>query len=291
MPSSYPALLIIDVQKAIDDPTWGRRNNADAEKRMQDLLERWRTRGWPIVHVRHHSREADSTYRPGQRGCEFKPEVQPLPGEKIVTKQTNNAFVDTELDSWLRLRHIESVVICGVITNNSVEASARMAGNLGYRTIVVSDATATFDKVDYCGRHRTAGEVHAMSLANLDGEYARVISSVQLLQQIDMQPPVECSDSLDRVRANIDRVDRQIVALLAQRGGYVKDAARFKTDRAAVKAPDRVEQVIAKVTALALELDANPAIVERVYRVMIEAFIAAELEEHAAIRRFATPPR
>lgn len=105
-----PALLIIDVQKAIDHPSWGRRNNVDAERRMGELLQHWRARDWPIVHVRHQERE--STYRLGQAGCEFKPEVQPSAGEKIVTKHTNNAFVDTKLDGWLRGRHIDSVVIC-----------------------------------------------------------------------------------------------------------------------------------------------------------------------------------
>ena len=64
-------------------------------------------------------------------------------------------------------------MIIGVTTNNSVEATARASGNLGFRTIVVSDATFTFGRKDFAGRMHTAEEVHAMSLANLDGEYAR----------------------------------------------------------------------------------------------------------------------
>jgi isochorismate pyruvate lyase len=90
-------------------------------------------------------------------------------------------------------------------------------------------------------------------------------------------------DSLDQVRAQIDRLDRQIVALLAERGEYVRQAARFKKTSADVAAPARVEQVIAKVRTLASESGAEPAVVERVYRAMIAAFIETEQAEHARL--------
>jgi isochorismate pyruvate lyase len=90
-------------------------------------------------------------------------------------------------------------------------------------------------------------------------------------------------NSLEQVRENIDRLDRQIVGLLAERGRYVAQAARFKKTANDVKAPQRVEQVITKVVALSSEVGANPAVTEAVYRAMISAFIAAELNEHAAL--------
>ena len=105
----------------------------------------------------------------------------PRAGERIIEKQTNSAFIGTSLEAELRARKIADVVITGVITNNSVEATARMAGNLGFSTIVVADATATFGRRDFAGTWRTADEVHAMSLANLDGEYAKVITTDELL--------------------------------------------------------------------------------------------------------------
>lgn len=175
------ALLIVDVQKAIDHPSWGRRNNPHAESHIGRLLDVWRRKRRPVIHVRHLSREPESTYRPGQEGCEFKHVVTPLPEETVVTKHTNSAFIGTDLDSLLRGRDISCLVICGVITNNSVEATARMAGNLGYETYVVADATATFDKKDFDGQMRSAEDVHAMSLANLHGEYATVVWTSQLL--------------------------------------------------------------------------------------------------------------
>jgi isochorismate pyruvate lyase len=90
-------------------------------------------------------------------------------------------------------------------------------------------------------------------------------------------------NSLEDVRTNIDRIDRQIVSLLAERGGYVNQAARFKKTTEDVKAPQRVEQVISKVRSLSAEMGANPAVTEAVYRAMISAFINAELAEHAAL--------
>src|SRR5436190_21866730 len=80
-----PALLIVDVQRAIDDPSWGNdRNNRGAEGNIAKLLERWRGRGWPVIHIRHASRESRSTYRKGQPGFDFKAEVMPREGERIV---------------------------------------------------------------------------------------------------------------------------------------------------------------------------------------------------------------
>jgi isochorismate pyruvate lyase len=94
---------------------------------------------------------------------------------------------------------------------------------------------------------------------------------------------IEKCNSIEEVRDNIDRIDRQIVLLLAERGGYVKQAARFKKTTDDVKAPQRVEQVISKVTALSEELGVNPAVTEQVYRAMISGFINAELKEHASL--------
>ncbi len=64
----------------------------------------------------------------------------------------------------------------------------------------------------------------------------------------------------------------------------MKQAAEFKKTAEEVKAPQRVEQVIARVVALAAELGTDPAITERVYRAMIDGFINAELAEHAALQ-------
>ena len=70
----------------------------------------------------------------------------------------------------------------------------------------------------------------------------------------------------------------------------MKQAARFKKTTDDVKAPQRVEQVISKVTALSQELGANPSVTEQVYRAMISGFINAELAEHASLKNNAQTP-
>ncbi len=170
------ALIVIDLQVAIDHPSWGERNNPGAEQNVAALLDAWRNSKRPIYHVRHDSTEPASHYRPGQPGNEFKPEARPLPGEAVIVKRTNSAFIGTNLETTLREHGRNQLVIAGVITNNSVEATVRMAGNLGFDTLLVEDACFTFARKQW-----TAAEVHAMSLANLDGEYCRVVRTADVI--------------------------------------------------------------------------------------------------------------
>ena len=178
------ALLVIDVQKAIDHPSWGVRNNPQAESNIAALLAAWRASGGPIYHVRHDSTEPQSTYRPGQPGHDFKPEALPIAGEPVIAKRTNSAFIGTDLEARLRAAGIATLVVAGVITNNSVEATVRMAGNLGFATVLVEDAAFTFGRKDWNGTSRSASDVHAMSLANLDGEYCTVTRTADVLAQL-----------------------------------------------------------------------------------------------------------
>jgi isochorismate pyruvate lyase len=90
-------------------------------------------------------------------------------------------------------------------------------------------------------------------------------------------------NSIAEVRAHIDQIDKELVALLAARGGFVKQAARFKKNDEEVKTSQRVEQVLSRVKALSLELGAIPGVTEQVYRTMIGAFIEVERHEHAVI--------
>lgn len=181
------ALLIVDVQKAIDDPVWARtgpRNHPDAEQNIARLLRAWRANGLPVWHIRHDSTESGSTYRPGQPGNDFKPEAEPLPGEPVVAKHTPCAFAGTVLEQSLRAAGIRSLVVAGVITNNSVEATVRMAGCLGFDVYLVEDACFTFACKDWNGRVWSAEDVHALSLANMEGEYCAVTATQDVLESV-----------------------------------------------------------------------------------------------------------
>ena len=88
-----------------------------------------------------------------------------------------------------------------------------------------------------------------------------------------------CS-SLEEVRSNIDRIDNEIIKLIAERTEYVKQASSFKKSESGVKAPNRVEDVIQKVRKRSLEYGASPDIVEKLYREMIASFINMEMDEY-----------
>jgi nicotinamidase-related amidase len=175
------ALIIIDQQKGILEPRLGRRNNPQAEERIVDLLAHWRRTGRPVIHVQHLSHSPDSVFWPEQSGVEFQERFQPSAGERLIQKRVPDAFCATGLEAGLREAGIGQLIIVGVATNNSVESTARTAGNLGFDTWVVEDACFTFDKADFFGNPHSAEEVHAMSLGNLHGEYATVINSTEIL--------------------------------------------------------------------------------------------------------------
>jgi nicotinamidase-related amidase len=172
-----PVLLLIDMQVGMTWPRCGPRNNPGAEDRIAHLLGLWRRVGAPVVHVRHLSRTPGSPFWPGQPGAEFQPALAPRDGEHIVDKHVPDAFTHSGLERWLHVRGHRSLVIAGVSTNNSVDATARSAGNLGFQAHVVADACFAFALTDLRGVDHEAEEVHQMALATLHGEYATVIDT------------------------------------------------------------------------------------------------------------------
>lgn len=185
-PQPSTALILIDLQQAIDDPRWaeaGPRNNPDAEDRVADLLAHWRASHWPVIHIRHDSLDPGSTYSPGQPGHAFKPVAAPRAHETVIAKHANSAFIGTGLENALCRAGIRQLVVAGVITNNSVEATVRMAGNLGFDVLLAEDACFTYARRDLSGRVWRAEDVHALSLANLDGEYCRVARTADLISE------------------------------------------------------------------------------------------------------------
>jgi nicotinamidase-related amidase len=176
-----PALLLIDVQQGLDEPRWGARNNPDAERRIAELLAAWREAGRAVIHVQHLSLEPTSPLRADRPGHAFKPEATPREGEPIFRKHVNSAFIGTGLEAHLRERGIRSLVMAGITTDHCVSTTARMAANLGFEVTVVSDATATFERRGPDGAHYDAELMHGAALASLHGEFARVRTAREVL--------------------------------------------------------------------------------------------------------------
>lgn len=182
---SKSVLICIDFQEGFNDPIWGIRNNPDAENKIALLLSEWRGRKLPIIHVRHCSLEENSPLRLDSPGGEFKAEAKPQVGEKIFDKSVNSAFIGTDLEEHLRDTGIESLVIAGLTTDHCVSTSTRMAGNFGFRVTLVSDATATFDRIGVDGTYYSAEQIHQVHLASLNGEFCTVLTCQQVLDAFD----------------------------------------------------------------------------------------------------------
>lgn len=176
------ALLLIDVQLAFDDPYWGQRNNPQAEANQVALAAAFRAQGMPVVHVRHDSRDPNSPLFPGEPGNGFKPGTAPLPGEAEFRKNAHCAFVGTGLEQHLRERGIDRLVIAGFTTNHCVSTTARLSCDLGFKTVVVRDACATFDLEGLDGGTIPAQVLHDTGLAELHGEFAMVLPTEAILQ-------------------------------------------------------------------------------------------------------------
>jgi nicotinamidase-related amidase len=154
---------------------------AEAAEQARVLLDAFRAAGEPVVHLQHVWDEPDAPFmRPGTEGVEIHPSVAPGDGEPVVQKAHPNGFRETELETTLRARGVDSVVVCGMMTSMCVDATVRAAVDLGFTASVASDACATCD-LALDGRTVQAADVHVAFLAALSGSYARVAAAAELV--------------------------------------------------------------------------------------------------------------
>jgi nicotinamidase-related amidase len=156
---------------------------------IQRLIAAARQNEVPVVYVRVASRlpdAADTSWRykqfgllapPGSKEREILDELAPAAGDVIVDKTTSGMFNSTNIDQIFRNMGVNSLIITGVATNGCVETSTRGAGDLGYRSYLVSDATATYTP-----------ESHAESLRDMDHNFAIVKTTEQVLGEICRAP-------------------------------------------------------------------------------------------------------
>ena len=175
-------LILIDVQKGFDDPSWGPRNNPEADQNIEKLLTTFRKHKLPVIHIQHMSTEPHSTLRPNQPGNEFKDYARPFPDEIIIQKTVNSAFIGTNLEAHLKAFSLTTLVIAGITTNHCVSTTTRMAGNLGFNVFVSSDATHAFDFKSVEGKLLPAALMHEVGLAELNYEFANVLATTAILR-------------------------------------------------------------------------------------------------------------
>jgi nicotinamidase-related amidase len=177
--SHNPALILIDIQKGFNNLEYwgGQRNNPDAENNASALLSLWRENTLPIFHIKHCSSNPNSLLNEANEGNDFKDIVTPIDGEPIIKKNVNSAFIGTDLKDRLDRVKISKLVIVGLTTDHCVSTTTRMAGNFGFDTFLVSDATATFNKTGVDGQIFSAELIHHTALASLNEEFATVVTT------------------------------------------------------------------------------------------------------------------
>ncbi|TFK90604.1 Isochorismatase hydrolase [Polyporus arcularius HHB13444] len=190
----HPALLLIDCQEGFKHPThWGlTRSNPAFERNLARLVALFRAQNLPIFHVAHHSLAPGSPLNPEYEngaGVAFIPEATPHPArdEPVFTKDVNSSFIGTTLEDAIRARGVRTLFVAGLETDRCVSTTVRMGANLrvvgareggGGGTIwLVQDATANFERGKW-----DAETVHAVNVASLEGEFAEVASTDEVVE-------------------------------------------------------------------------------------------------------------
>jgi nicotinamidase-related amidase len=189
-----PALILIDIQKGFDNIEYwgGQRNNPDTEERASELLSVWRVSDLPVFHIQHCSSNPNSLLHVTNKGNAFKNLVKPMGNEPVIKKNVNSAFIGTDLKQQLDNLKITTLVIVGLTTDHCVSTTTRMAGNFGYKTFLISDATATFNKKGLDGQNYSAELIHETALASLNEEFATIVTSKVMMKKMaanDLQHP------------------------------------------------------------------------------------------------------
>ena len=175
------ALVVIDAQDAFiadrdEGYPWA---NPDAPDKIAALLAGFRKAGLPVIHVHHHGTDPRDSFHPSKPTAAPMQAAMPVAGETVVIKTGSSAFIGTGLEATLRAAGYDRLVLAGGAANFCVESTARMAGNLGFQTTVVGDALLNFQKTLRDGRVMPAGDVLALTLANLSGACATIATTAE----------------------------------------------------------------------------------------------------------------
>ena len=178
-----PTLLLIDIQN--DYFTGGAMalpHSAQAAAHAAAVLGHWRKQAQSVIHVQHISKRAGATFfLPGTKGAEIHPSVTPLDGERVIQKHFPNCFRETSLLDQLRELGTRELVIVGMMSQLCVDTTTRAAADLGFACTVVHDACAG-RALEFQGTALSAEQVHAAYMAALQGSFAKVLASQDVLQ-------------------------------------------------------------------------------------------------------------
>lgn len=189
----YAALIVVDVQNDFVSPdgSAGKRGEDVSASlamvpRLMRLIDEARRVGLTIVYIKTtHSEWTDTpswiyrssqksglnTCREGSWGAEFYEGISPLPSERVVIKHRYSAFINTDLNTVLKARGVQSVLVTGVATNVCVETTARDAYMFDYYVTMVEDCAAAYD-----------ARLHMATLENVRRHFGLVAAAEEIIE-------------------------------------------------------------------------------------------------------------
>jgi len=168
-------LLIIDAQREYTDGLLPLAGVGAAIDALAVLLEKARSAGAPIVHIRHQSK--GKAFNPASSGYEIVGPLAPRNGETVIDKGLPNAFAGTDLARNLSATGRKNLIVGGFMTHMCVSATVRSATDHGYMSTIAADTVATRDLPDAVGGATvTAEALNRVTLAALSDRFAWVVS-------------------------------------------------------------------------------------------------------------------
>jgi nicotinamidase-related amidase len=153
-------LLVIDVQNEYFTGKLPVTHPVGSFERILDVMDAAADGGIPVIVIRHGALAADSpVFRKGSPEWAIHPEVDKRHRDVLVDKNWPDSFTDTILEAWLKERGIDTLTVCGYMTQMCCDTTARRAFHLGYAVEFLSDATGTLDFTNSAG-HVSAEELH-----------------------------------------------------------------------------------------------------------------------------------
>lgn len=180
------ALLLVDIQN--DYFPGGAMEvvgAAAAAAHASTVLSAFRARALPVVHIQHIAARPGATFfLPETAGADIHASVSPRPNEPVFQKHFPNSFRQTPLLEHLRSKGIARLAIVGMMTHMCIDTTTRAAADLGFSCVLCHDACAT-RSLSFNGVEVAAEHVQAAYLAALNGLFAKVVSSRELLDDLE----------------------------------------------------------------------------------------------------------
>jgi nicotinamidase-related amidase len=163
LPISYPAGSLINVLSAMDAAS---------------------ANGQSVVVIQHASPQPDAAvFRKGSKEWELHPEIAARQYDVLIQKSLPGSFTGTEMETWLRQRGVETVVIAGYMTQMCCDTTARQAMHLGFGVEFLSDGTGTLAIKNDAGEV-SGEELHRAILVTQQMRFSRVLKTSAWIDQL-----------------------------------------------------------------------------------------------------------